>query len=387
MAIPESIAASDALAIPADGQAHAGAGKLPDYIPALDGFRAIAILLVVFSHAGMGAEKWFPGMLGVVCFFVISGFLITRQIIAEIEQTRHFNIPMFYMRRILRLLPTILLYLFLFTPVLRHLGASITTAHIASGILYMANYYHIFIGYPPYNPMPILWSLSVEEHYYIVFPFLMLAFRQDMKAALPLLISLLFAALAWRAALYNLCHGQTLPVCGVNEKARMHGTDAIFDCIIYGAAAAFALRYHYREIRSMLIHKKAFAAAIILLIFSLILRNPLFRDTLRYSMQSACCAVIILNVIHGNPARLERWLSHPWMVFTGRISYALYLMHFGVLVTLEAAWGKQYFDSPIESSLYLILSFLIAACSYFLVEKPMITVRKKFFHSSTAGVK
>ena len=54
-----------------------------------------------------------------------------------------------------------------------------------SGIFYFANYYHLFIGYPPYNPMPIIWSLSVEEHYYIIFPFCMLLCRKNLRGICP----------------------------------------------------------------------------------------------------------------------------------------------------------------------------------------------------------
>ena len=124
-----------------------------DYLPVLDGFRAVSILLVVFSHADLG--NIVPGGLGVTVFFVISGFLITRQMIAEIVSTGGFSFGAFYLRRFFRLAPALLLYLAMFTSLFLLLGAHMTGWQIASGIFYVANYYHIFIGYPPLNPNPI----------------------------------------------------------------------------------------------------------------------------------------------------------------------------------------------------------------------------------------
>src|SRR3954447_19141856 len=79
-----------------------------DYLPALDGFRAISISLVVLAHGGL--NRVVPGLLGVVVFFVISGFLITRQMIAEIERSGRLDVRAFYVRRFLRLAPALLLY-------------------------------------------------------------------------------------------------------------------------------------------------------------------------------------------------------------------------------------------------------------------------------------
>ena len=196
--------------------------------------RGISILLVVLSHAGNGFAKIFPGGLGVTIFFVISGFLITNLLLQEIATTGSLNLKRFYFKRVLRLMPSLLFYLVLFVSVLLYLGSSITPLHIASGIFYFANYYHIFIGYPPYNPLPILWSLAVEEHFYIIFPLLILLFRKNPLKILPFLCLLLALTPIWRTILYNSADF---------TKLRLQGSDAIFDCIIYGCVAAIFLHY------------------------------------------------------------------------------------------------------------------------------------------------
>lgn len=193
------------------------------YLPALDGLRAVAILLVIFSHASPELAKIVPGTLGVILFFALSGFLITREMVAEIETSGTFDIGPFYIRRALRLFPALFCYLAIFTGILSAMGAHITPAHIASGLLYFTNYYNIYIGYPLYNPMPILWSLSVEEHYYIAFPFLLLAWRGDLKKILPLLCCLLIFAPSWRMAVYTLCMDNPRPQQQVAHGRHRYG--------------------------------------------------------------------------------------------------------------------------------------------------------------------
>src|SRR5258706_2312333 len=192
------------------------------YIPALDGFRAISIALVVVSHADLANVV--PGGLGVIVFFVISGFLITRQMIAEIEATGDLGFGNFYLRRIFRLAPALLVYLALFSSLLLALGAHITWWHVASGVFYIANYYHIFIGYPPSNPNPILWSLSIEEHFYLIAPVVVFLFRRNLPHLLRLLIPLLLLAPLWRLCVYEPCLNSTAAFCGLPGGLR------IFQC-------------------------------------------------------------------------------------------------------------------------------------------------------------
>ena len=74
---------------------------------------------------------------------------------------------------------------------------------LSIALFYYANYYYLYVGYPDYDPFPILWSLAVEEHYYIIFPFCMLAFRHNLRSILPWLAVMVATALAWRMMLYN----------------------------------------------------------------------------------------------------------------------------------------------------------------------------------------
>ena len=346
------------------------------YLPSLDGLRAISILLVIISHAGLG--NIIPGGLGVIVFFVISGFLITKQMIDEVDSSGTLSLSGFYMRRVFRLMPALLFYLAVFVPILTIMGATITLTHVASGLFYFANYYDIFIGYSEMSPMPILWSLSVEEHYYIVFPFIILMSAKNIKKLLPWLMVVVVIALIWKILLYSACQSDSgLGICGLPDSKRWKGTDEMFDCILFGAITAIALRYYKDITTKILINRTAFALAIAGILLTLIIRNPEFRGTIRYSLQSIFSAIIIINVLFGDVNFIRGILSCQVAVYIGRISYSLYLAHFGVLTVIVGCVGKDV-DLHHNFLMYFILSFLGASISYFFVEKPMIKVRRMF---------
>ena len=146
-------------------------GHIPDsgVIPSLDGLRAVSILIVLVSHAGYGTIV--PGGLGVTIFFFLSGYLITTLMLAEHERTGELDVVRFYARRVFRLMPPLIVTLAIVYG-LTFAGlvpGGITLAGLASQLLYFANYYQIF--FDPGNTIPggteVLWSLAVEEHYYI----------------------------------------------------------------------------------------------------------------------------------------------------------------------------------------------------------------------------
>jgi len=351
------------------------------YLPVLDGFRAISILLVVLSHADLG--NIIPGGLGVTVFFVISGFLITRQLVAEIEATGDLKFGAFYLRRAFRLAPALLLYLVLFDSLLLALGANITWTHVASALFYFANYYQIFIGYPPHNPNPILWSLAIEEHFYLVAPFVIFLFRRNLRSLLPYLCAVLVLVLLWRTRLYLLCSDDpSAGICGIPTR-RYLGTDTLFDCIAYGCATALFLHYNGARVKEMARYSLVPLLAAAVLVGSLLIRNPMFRETARYSVQSAAAAVILVSMLYNRWPLLVRILSSRPFLYVGRISYSLYLFHYGVLVVMMTLWPGQSFLTVKNMTLYLTSSFVLASLSYFFLERPMVEVRRRLRGSSS----
>ena len=161
------------------------------YLPGLDGMRALAVIGVMVYHANHG---WLSGgFLGVEVFFVISGYLITLLIIGEDERDGGVNLRQFWMRRGRRLLPAmflmmaaLMLYITAFYPAVRES----TRGDFVAGLLYVSNWYQIFVGQgyassEAFVPLRHLWSLAVEEQFYLLWPLVMVAVLRRSRRSLP----------------------------------------------------------------------------------------------------------------------------------------------------------------------------------------------------------
>src|SRR5574337_202485 len=179
----------------------------PGRMPSLDGFRAVSILMVLCGH--LGGTRGFPvtaiaitrwigdlGALGVQVFFVISGFLITSLLMGEREQTGTISLKNFYLRRVLRIFPASYSFI-LALLIATMLGwVSLTGRDFAFAATYTVNYY-------PHHPWQIghLWSLSVEEQFYLLWPLALLALRE--RRALTVAVAAIFTGPLVRFAIHE----------------------------------------------------------------------------------------------------------------------------------------------------------------------------------------
>ena len=150
------------------------------YLPGIDGLRALAVVAVMVYHAD---DAWLPGgFLGVEVFFVISGYLITLLLIGEHERTGRVRLRQFWYRRARRLLPALLTTLVLltaYTAVFRHDALGQLRGDVIAGLAYVSNWYQIWVGQGhtasgDFAPLRHLWSLAVEEQFYLVWPVAMI---------------------------------------------------------------------------------------------------------------------------------------------------------------------------------------------------------------------
>ena len=181
---------STRLTTPSQGTPSAGISRVP-YLPGLDGLRAIAVVAVMIYHAH---HSWLPGgYLGVEVFFVISGYLITLLLIGEYERTKTIDLRQFWVRRFRRLLPALYLTMVI---VASYMALSYTVSREESrgdflgGIFYVANWYQIFVGQgyatsEAFVPLRHLWSLAVEEQFYIIWPLIMTVILRRSYKRLP----------------------------------------------------------------------------------------------------------------------------------------------------------------------------------------------------------
>jgi peptidoglycan/LPS O-acetylase OafA/YrhL len=177
-------------------------GPVVPYVPALDGLRALAVIAVIVYHAN---HQWLGGgFLGVEVFFVISGYLITLLLISERERSGTVSLGNFWMRRARRLLPalfTLLLGTTVYCALFDRDRLGMLRGDIVGGFLYVSNWFQIWSGSSytsafAFAPLRHLWSLAVEEQYYIVWPLIMFVLLRRIRPKTLPMLGLVFTALA-----------------------------------------------------------------------------------------------------------------------------------------------------------------------------------------------
>ena len=198
------------------------------HLPGLDGLRAVAVVAVMVYHAN---RRWLHGgFLGVEVFFVISGYLITLLLIAEHERSGRVDLRQFWLRRFRRLLPALFVMLALLVVYLAigfRKAQGRTRGDIIGGVAYVSNWYQIWVGAgytatEAFAPLRHLWSLAVEEQFYVMWPLIMVAILSHGRAHLPRvalwLLGVSVAIAAVMAVLY--VPGDINSVCTPDD---MHG--------------------------------------------------------------------------------------------------------------------------------------------------------------------
>ena len=336
--------------------------------PALDGIRALAIVLVLANHTVEFPETGFSG---VELFFVLSGFLITTLLLEEHARNGVVSFRAFYRRRALRLLPALVAFLavFLAYASIRALveGGDMDRAlfGVAAGLGYFTN---IALATDPSSipsELPHLWSLAIEEQFYLVWPpvlFLLLGGRR--RLALGFLAVVFCLAVLQQIRLYE---------SGADWARIMFGTDTRSTSVVLGCILALAFTTTARQT----IEKVGRSALpLVLAVFAslLVIYPGLQLFSAWIVVFGLCCAGLVVAALDSD-SRFARVLSFRPVVFLGRISYALYLWHVLVLVALGTTRSPELLDV-----LALVLTFACAVGSYYLVELPFLR-RKAKLHS------
>jgi peptidoglycan/LPS O-acetylase OafA/YrhL len=347
-------------------------------IPSLDGIRAVSVLIVVLAHSGIEAPV--PGGLGVTIFFFLSGYLITTLMLTENERTGRINILQFYARRMFRLMPPLFVSLAIAYG-LTYAGlltGGITTAGLAAQLFYFANYYELF--FDPGNTTPdgtgILWSLAVEEHFYIFYPLFMTLLMRG-KLRLRTIGTLLgigcLMILAWRIYLVQLPDFVTIRT--------YYASDTRIDSIIYGCILAIVMNplrnLHYGETMSLGQWAIVATAAGTLLV-TLLYRDTTFRETVRYSLQGLSLMPLFYFAVRFSDNRLFRHLNSRLAITLGTYSYSIYLIHhvviYAIATNAPAIAAKSFVLFPIA----LLISIAYAAVIDRFVDRYFRQLRRKF---------
>lgn len=345
-----------------------------NYMPHLDGLRGIAIIMVLMAHMGLG--RFVPGGFGVSLFFFISGLLITSLLITEYRENNGISLKNFYLRRILRLYPALILFTLLAVIILLLFGAKIHFLAILSSLFYFANYYYIYLKPPALNSFDdvfnIVWSLSIEEHFYLFFPVLFYALYRGGNGLLYLLLALCVAAFGYRYYLLYVAEDMSAMI-----KLIYVVTETRADSIIWGCISALLIyQKNSGWYLAILRSRWAIVIGLAIIICSTVFNNRVFAESFRFTRQSLAFMFIVPSI--GYLAQgdiIRKVFENTVLVFIGKLSYSLYLFHW-LAVTLANNFFK--FASLPWLIFAISLSILLSLASYYWVEHPFVKLRKKF---------
>jgi len=339
-------------------------------IPGLDGIRAISILMVMLNHSKLQV----PGGLGVTIFFFLSGFLITSLLLDEYYRNGTIDISKFYLRRFLRLYPPLLAYIAAVVIVLIVLQGHIDLFGLTAITFYFANYlYALMLEAGHIESYGIqLWSLSIEEQFYIVFPPLLLLLLNKRAAIVAVLAGMCLVPLAIRSGIVAV----TEPSFYLQYTTA--ATEARFDSILFGCVTAVAIREPWGPhfIRVATRHTTA-CFALILLLAAERVPSQAFLQTLRFTLQDLALVSLLLTAVYTpNFLFAKRLMNHSATLWIAALSYSLYLWHFALFKAAQYVLGSV---PPVLSyGLGWIASFAVAYAIHVGVERPIVRLRKHF---------
>jgi peptidoglycan/LPS O-acetylase OafA/YrhL len=346
-------------------------------LPALDGLRAIAAFLVVFYHFGF---ENVPAGLGVLMFFVLSGFLITWLLLKEDEKLGSISLRDFYVRRSLRIFPAFYCYGLLYIGIVLALHKRIVWSQVVCAFLYVNNYYQAIRG-DPNTGLSHTWSLGIEEQFYLLWAPAFRLLRKRRKTMAWVLASIIVAIWIYRPVLHF--------VFGVWQGYIYEAFDTRADHLLMGCLLAVLLRSQFlarfwRVVCSNVGLSVLITALLGLSVTLAIHFGTTYRDTVGFVVDPILVALLIVQFIAFRKRMIWAWLNLAWVRFLGRISYSVYLYQ---QIALEPV-RKHLANTPVLFQLVVAVSVvtLVASASYFIVEKPFLRLRDRFRKLPVASV-
>jgi peptidoglycan/LPS O-acetylase OafA/YrhL len=351
---------------------------MPRHLPVLDGLRGIAVLLVMWCHVPtstpgypewLGAALWLigPGSLGVEIFFVLSGFLITRILLAE--RARGTPLRWFLLRRACRIFPIYYLFLLVMLPSqpLSEIGWCAVYLHNLDAILR-----------PHLSPFSHTWSLCVEEHFYLLWPPVVTFCKPATSARVIKWLVMPFALIC--ALVIGITVRPDLVMNAVQHNSL---------CRFFSLGAGCLLALHegalFERHRGRSVVLACFATALLMHPMIHFLFGPYYTETIWLPPETGqgvwlihsgalATGIVTLGIVGGR-AKLSpmRLLTLPPLRAVGRISYGLYLYHWPIY------FATVWFDpTPAKAATAIGATFAVATASYWAIERPILRYASRF---------
>ena len=351
-----------------------------NYRPDIDGLRALSVIAVIFYHASFKFDNFHyfeGGYLGVDIFFVISGYLITSLIVKELKTTNKFSFINFYQRRARRILPMLLFIIILFIPIAWFFLLPNSLVDFSNSIFFStfftSNIFFNINGHEYGNSLSITkpflhtWSLSVEEQFYILYPFfLIFCFRFIKKWIILVLIIISFLSLSFAefgSINFSISNFYLLPT-------------RLWE-IFCGAILAFINKDKNAN--------SNFSSILSFIGLALILSSFYFfsENTLHPSFKTLVPIVGTMLVIRFSYNNfISKILSTKYLVYIGLLSYSLYLWHYPIFSFVDLL---GFPSSNFNKIIIILFSFFLSILSYHLIEKKFrnkTLINNKLFYIS-----
>ena len=353
------------------------------YLPALDGLRALAVAAVFAYHLSLPLFR--GGFLGVDLFFVISGFLITTLLVTEAQRTNRVRITAFWMRRVRRLMPALVLMVVVVSAAALLIGRDLDAGlrlQVLGAAVYGSNWVQIASGasyVEHFEPSLLthLWSLGVEEQFYLIWPFVvvvLISFLVRRRSRVLAVCLLAGASAAWMAVAF---------VPGADPTRAYVGTDTHGFGLLLGAALGFGLPLRRRSdspgraarlsARPGLLSAVGITGYMVVLAGMLLLTDQ-GTATFRGGIVLVDVAAVGLVAAAARGAGpVGAVFALPVLTWIGRRSYGIYLWHWPVIVIAERLLPRG--TGPLELAMIAVLVTMAATeVSWRLVEVPIRTV-------------
>ena len=322
--------------------------------------RAISVFLVILYHYGF---ERVPGPHGVLMFFLLSGFLITWLLLKENEKTGTISLKAFYERRVRRIFPAFYFYWFVVMAYLLATRKPMPWGNAWSSFFFFSNYYSGLTGHPA-NAFSQMWSLGIEQQFYLLWPMAFLLLRRDLARMTAWVMLASVAVWAYRAVL--------VLGFGVGVSYLYSAFDARCDHLLVGCLLAVVLKRGIwkRLWRFALCHPLMPLLTIGALVFSIEVGNaqiPRYRDLIGFAVDPLLFALLLVQMVVFSEGRWWGWVDSAPMRFLGLISYPLYLWQQMTLFTVRRVLAG--YPEAIRFAGAAGVTIVVASISYYLVER------------------
>lgn len=368
------------------------------YFKNLNGLRFIAAFLVIIHHIEQFKHLFqYPGYvyhsqidslgdIGVIIFFVLSGFLITYILLKEKDSKKDIALLPFYMKRILRIWPlyflVIILGMFVFNRIpffnQHPIYSDFYRGYSTKVLLFFLILPNIVIQM--YGVTPLIaqsWSIGVEEQFYLFWPLLMKTFKKSLSVIILVwFISVSATLLSWFVTSHHLIHNPTLlKYCNF---IKLYLYNFKINCMAIGGVGAHILYYNSSVLLKIIYHKATQIAAYTAALIILAIGVP--TTTINEQIISFVSIVIILNLAT-NPESIFS-LENKVLNYLGKISYGIYMFHpLCIFITMQILFRSHLFSDVFNNifiyTISIVLTILLSAASYRFYESKFLKLKPR----------